>query len=288
MSTPLPLVYLSIEHTLYLGTFKFPLRELASTAAQLLVCLEGELKVINQDNAESVVSRSFHLDAGERVKIDCRDAIFAVCFLDVLQRDADNIKLVMEKHRSGVYVNHRDEDFIIDTFKQILHERPSYSESQAILNDIVVPQDIKRQGLFSIDPRLVHVTNRIRDTIHDNVSVGELAEEVHLSESRLVKLFKDQIGIPIRKYRLWLRLHFSVAHLVAGASFTDAALAAGFSNIAHFSRTYSAMLGLSPSLVFTDPPRVDIVLPDGYEMLTRRLCTLPNKILNQSYTYPSN
>lgn len=81
--------------------------------------------------------------------------------------------------------------------------------------------------------------------------VGEIARQVHLSEGRLIHLFTRQVGIPIRRYLLWLRLLDAVNQIMDGSSFTTAAHEAGFSDSAHLSRTFRAMFGLSLIDVFT-------------------------------------
>ncbi len=50
-----------------------------------------------------------------------------------------------------------------------------------------------------------------------------------------------------RGYVLWLRIYDTLSALGSGASLTDAALAAGFSDAAHFSRTFRRVFGLAPS-----------------------------------------
>lgn len=99
----------------------------------------------------------------------------------------------------------------------------------------------------SIDPRLVTVTEHIAGNLPGKMRVLDLANAACLSESRLIHLFKEEIGIPIRVYILWNRLIHAVYAIVQGVSLTEAALEAGFSDSAHFSRIFTRMLGASPS-----------------------------------------
>ncbi len=57
------------------------------------------------------------------------------------------------------------------------------------------------------------------------------------------------MGIPIRRYVLWERLLLAIQQLTGGVTLTEAAHWAGFSDSAHFSRTFTRMFGLSPSLL---------------------------------------
>ncbi|MEJ0022042.1 MAG: helix-turn-helix domain-containing protein [Alphaproteobacteria bacterium] len=77
------------------------------------------------------------------------------------------------------------------------------------------------------------------------VGIAEAAKQVGLSNARASHLFVEQTGLAFRTYLLWLRLIRAVDRYSAGASLTDAAHEAGFSDSAHFSRTFRRMFGLS-------------------------------------------
>ncbi|WP_084513017.1 helix-turn-helix domain-containing protein [Nocardia mikamii] len=79
------------------------------------------------------------------------------------------------------------------------------------------------------------------------VRTGTLAERVGISTSRLTHVFTDQVGLPLRRYVLWLRVMTAVARTAAGDDVTAAAHAAGFADSAHLSRTCRATFGLPPS-----------------------------------------
>ncbi len=68
-----------------------------------------------------------------------------------------------------------------------------------------------------------------------------------LSSHRFQHVFRASTGVPFRRYLLWLRLIGAVNAAASGASLTDAAYAAGFSDSAHLSRTFRRMFGLAPS-----------------------------------------
>ncbi|WWL46237.1 helix-turn-helix transcriptional regulator [Pseudomonas parakoreensis] len=74
----------------------------------------------------------------------------------------------------------------------------------------------------------------------------ELAALVHLSPTRFSHWFVEQTGLPLRSYAKWLRLTQAVRHLASGEPITTAAHASGFSDSAHFSRTFRSLLGIDP------------------------------------------
>jgi AraC-like DNA-binding protein len=74
---------------------------------------------------------------------------------------------------------------------------------------------------------------------------AEVARSLSLSEGRFLHLFREQMHIPWRPYLLWRRLNCAVNGMAQGASATEAAHGAGFSDSAHLSRTFKSLFGLS-------------------------------------------
>jgi AraC family transcriptional regulator len=100
-----------------------------------------------------------------------------------------------------------------------------------------------------IDPRVQQVLALLGAAAGKKAPLGELAAAVGLSEGRLGHLFREQTGLPVRRYLLWLRLGDAVGALAGGSSLTEAAHAAGFADSAHLSRTFRRMFGVAPSEV---------------------------------------
>lgn len=83
--------------------------------------------------------------------------------------------------------------------------------------------------------------------IEGPVSLADVVEVGGLSAGRLRHLFVDQTGLPFKSFLLWLRLTRAVEVAATGAPLTEAAHQAGFSDSAHFSRTFRRMFGLAPA-----------------------------------------
>jgi AraC-like DNA-binding protein len=79
--------------------------------------------------------------------------------------------------------------------------------------------------------------------------LAEAARAANLSPSRLTHVFTHEVGIPFRRYVLWLRLRRAVG--VAGdATVAEAAARAGFSDQAHLTRVTRQTFGVSPTIAF--------------------------------------
>jgi AraC-like DNA-binding protein len=96
-------------------------------------------------------------------------------------------------------------------------------------------------------PSLLAAVELISQRLPERVTLGEVATGIALSPSRLSRLFRDQLGQSFPTYVRWARVRLAIDALRAGASLTDAAHAAGFTDSAHANRVCHEMFGLSPS-----------------------------------------
>ncbi|HYM35464.1 MAG TPA: AraC family transcriptional regulator, partial [Steroidobacteraceae bacterium] len=94
------------------------------------------------------------------------------------------------------------------------------------------------------------------------ISLEELADAVGLSYDRMSHFFSESVGLPLRSYQLWQKLHTVTSLLASGRTLTACAHAAGFTDSAHLSRTFLHVYGASPSY-FLDPAKVTIFSERG-------------------------
>lgn len=99
------------------------------------------------------------------------------------------------------------------------------------------------------DERIDLVIGYIQKNIHEILSTKQLINISFLSESRLLHLFKEEMGLPVRNYILWYRLKVALEHIINQGSLTEAAHMAGFSDQSHFTRTCQKMIGVPPSII---------------------------------------
>lgn len=93
------------------------------------------------------------------------------------------------------------------------------------------------------------VLDYLRKTPSPSPSINDLTRIAYLSESRLQHLFREQVGVPIRRYLLWHRFLTAMSLLADGCSVTEAAYSAGFADSAHLTRTTARMVGLTPTKI---------------------------------------
>jgi AraC family transcriptional regulator, arabinose operon regulatory protein len=98
-----------------------------------------------------------------------------------------------------------------------------------------------------MDPRIAAVIERMRDELHAPLGIAELASAVNLSPSRLIHLFRAEIGVPPARYLRDLRLRRARASLQRTfLSVKEIMVQVGFSDPSHFSRAFKLRYGVSP------------------------------------------
>lgn len=97
-----------------------------------------------------------------------------------------------------------------------------------------------------VHPRVRKVLRLLRDGERET-SLDALAADVGLSAGRLMHVFTESTGIPLRPYLVWLKLQRAAAAIASRVPLGEAAHAAGFADSAHMTRTFRRMLGVPPS-----------------------------------------
>ncbi|MCE2723001.1 MAG: AraC family transcriptional regulator [Betaproteobacteria bacterium] len=106
------------------------------------------------------------------------------------------------------------------------------------------------------DARIATAIAFLRESPHAYDSIHTLAARVHLSASRFAHLFKQEVGVPVRRYVLWQKMRRALDLAMAGESLTSAALTAGFADSAHLSRTVRSIQGVAPEFLFRHRERL--------------------------------
>jgi AraC family transcriptional regulator len=94
------------------------------------------------------------------------------------------------------------------------------------------------------DPRVQRIIDYAATHLDEPLDLAAASAGIYLSTSRLRHLFVEQTGLAFKTYLLWLRLMRALQVYADGASLTEAAHSAGFSDSAHFSRIFKRTFGL--------------------------------------------
>lgn len=95
-------------------------------------------------------------------------------------------------------------------------------------------------------PKLVRAKALLENTYTDAWTVAALAQAVGLNEKRLQAGFQTLFGCSVHECLTRIRIDVALAMLAHGFSVTHTAQSVGFSNISHFSKTFSQQIGMPP------------------------------------------
>ncbi|MBX2871573.1 MAG: helix-turn-helix domain-containing protein [Saprospiraceae bacterium] len=104
----------------------------------------------------------------------------------------------------------------------------------------------------AVDPRVQICLDYFRKKeIQYPKMMQSLQAQTHLSDSRLSHIFKQEMGLSLKKYLVWSRLRETLQYVLSDQmSLYEAGLRSGFYDQAHLSKAFKQMLGLSPSKVY--------------------------------------
>ena len=106
------------------------------------------------------------------------------------------------------------------------------------------------------DPTCRRVTQEAKQILHQHgyepLSLTQIASQVGVSPIYLTQTFTRSEGMPLYRYQMRLRLARALFELPQRESLIDLALDLGFSSHSHFSSTFRAVFGVTPSRFRSD------------------------------------
>ncbi|NLR91464.1 helix-turn-helix transcriptional regulator [Flammeovirga agarivorans] len=135
---------------------------------------------------------------------------------------------------------------IIDQLISILHHKTSFPDFIEQVNSTIQAMECNcKTALHDGDLRISNALDYLYEHADRIVSLEEIANYSHLSESRFIHLFKENTGITYRRAQLWNKILVGMP-LIGTKTFTEIAHQTGFSDSAHFSRVFKENFGFSP------------------------------------------
>lgn len=101
---------------------------------------------------------------------------------------------------------------------------------------------------FKKEPRIKTIVDFFHANIGRQFSLKELSSLVDCGSYHLIRLFREQKGMPPQAYLSQLRLEHARLMLEKGESITNAALSSGFSDQSHLTRKFKRRFGVTPGL----------------------------------------
>lgn len=92
-----------------------------------------------------------------------------------------------------------------------------------------------------------YVLNYIHQHYMEPITIGQVAEEMHLDRHYLSKLFCKEVGMTMKAYLTKMRMNRAKTFLENGYLVTETAALCGYNDVFNFSRMYKKYFGESPS-----------------------------------------
>lgn len=218
----------------------------AHHAIQIVVALEGEVAACGRDGRWNA-GRGIIVGADAEHSYDSRDALAAMLFVD--PESTEGIWLGSSLPEEITLVPERRVIACVEELKRF-RERPMESlELGALIRHCVQSLSAGAPPARRIDARVTKVLRQIQQSDDLRMSLESAAAAAFLSPSRFAHLFKQQLGLPFRRYLLWRKLTRAMLVIGKEGTATAAAHAADFADAAHLTRTFSQMFGIPPTVM---------------------------------------
>ena len=216
-------------------------------AAELIVGYRGVVRC-NLHPSTSISGRSILIPAGTTHKNEYEDQLSVTMYFDSDSQFFRHLSNEMLSN-AGVFFPLKNEAECQEEVRWIYQNEPTLDVCRERLNKTFIRKH--RSTDHNIDSRIQIVLDELRKDPANKQPVNWFSEKIGLSEDRLHHLFTEVMGLPIHRYRIWLRLKRATQCYFSGFDLTYAAHEAGFSDAAHFSRTFKNMYGASPKAILS-------------------------------------
>ncbi|MBL4799619.1 MAG: helix-turn-helix domain-containing protein [Oleispira sp.] len=252
-----PQLFMWSDRVLYLGPSFDPVVH-QHHAVQICIGIDGPFRIALQGKDEWQTVRAALIGPDTPHQISSQETNMVFLYLENETVDFQGLLQFSEDAKTGILKSEVNEGFL--TVLAQASAGCSEIEAKSLGNQILSVFDIALNVRARIDSRIVKVLQMLDQTPSGQCESKILEKVACLSSSRLQHLFREQVGVPIRRYSLWLRLRRVMAQAIEGKTLMDAAHDAGFSDSAHFSRVFKGMFGITPSLLFSAGSSVNLYL----------------------------
>ena len=228
---------------LYIGP-AFPIAAHRNSVTVLAFGLDDAFEVaehLDEPPGTGRLARSAVIPAGQWHRLHSPASTMAFFYLDAGDQSWQRLAASATPGPRGCAIGIAAEDMALQLLRR-LRAQPHVQRADFIALTSCLGIEAPR-----MDRRIEASLARLRSDPSLAHRVSDHAAQAGLSASQFQRLFTQSTGLPWRRWRLWQRTSSAVRDIIAGASLTEAAHAAGFSSGAHFSDTFKAMFGMPPS-----------------------------------------
>lgn len=97
--------------------------------------------------------------------------------------------------------------------------------------------------------KLKQITSFVDGNLHRQISLGDIAGQLFMSESSLCHLFRQEMGISLKQYILQKKMMYAKSLLQKGTAPGTAAALCGYKNYASFYKIFQKITGMTPGQI---------------------------------------
>ena len=166
------------------------------------------------------------------------------------------LDLLIDKKMSGVYTAMISPDLLsqFDELFSTAEREPEAIESKILAKALLARLLCRLDSEGNAKPPAEGFNQTVTDAvsfidahIREPISVLDVAQALHISESYLMRIFKRDMHISIYRYITEKRLIMAAGEIENGVPATIAAIKSGFGDYSGFYKLYKKMFGVSPS-----------------------------------------
>ena len=239
-------LYLWPRRVLYLGR-SFDSEIHTHHAVQLTVGLDGPL-CINKSNSHNQRLPAVVISSETPHSLRSEGEWVASIYLEPESEDYERLVDYYPGELGSGYKAAKIAPDLTEQLLGLLKTGLNANRAYQLVESVIEPSTVVDEQ--SLDSRVIRVLTYLTKESGRNIPVVELAQYVNLSPDRLAHLFRQEIGIPIRRFILWQKLRLAASVACEGKSLTDAAQYGGFTDSAHFTHSFQKLFGVNPSFLF--------------------------------------
>lgn len=218
----------------------------AHHAIQIVITVEGDVSIRGK-RGDWQAARAVIVRPDVEHSFDGGGAVGAMFFVD--PESLEGAWLQMSLRRDITVVPPTRVASCVTELKRLLADPFAAMEVGALVNYCVQSLCTGVAPGRRLDSRITRVLDAIRRSDEVRMSVDDAAALAFLSPSRFAHLFKQQLGLPFRRYLLWRKLARAMLVIGRQETISTAAHEADFADAAHLTRTFYQMFGIPPSLL---------------------------------------
>ena len=129
----------------------------------------------------------------------------------------------------------------------VLQSVLSHLTEEILLNAYIASRDIQERTSYTTNPLVKQAVTYIERHLTEPLTVSDVCQQLHITQSYLLHLFRQHLNISPKKYIMSKRLAMAQMVLRSGIRPTEVFKQCGFSDYSTFFRAYKSHYGRSPT-----------------------------------------